>query len=263
MSSLRTPEKQRLEQLFGMSSGYVLGFSDRTFGEFFDEVVGIDIHAPKYTSMGTSKANKLREFWRLESDPLVARVLLGLLDDRGLSSANAEVAALIGECKEIANRLLAGGSALGSLKEAAASLDRRQLLQQIQRLEQSVDADPDLAIGTAKELIETCCKTILTERGKPLEGAPSLPALTKAVCRELRLVPEGVHEAAKGAKTIRVILSNLGTIAQGLAELRQLYGTGHGREAMAKGLTARHARLAVGAATTLVTFLFDTHKDRR
>jgi hypothetical protein len=53
-------------------------------------------------------------------------------------------------------------------------------------------------------------------------------------------------------------LSNLGTIGNGLAELRGLYGTGHGKTAE---LSARHAKLAVGAAATLATFLFETHKE--
>jgi hypothetical protein len=44
------------------------------------------------------------------------------------------------------------------------------LAEQIRRLESSIETDPSLAIGTAKELIETCCKTILAERGKPVDG---------------------------------------------------------------------------------------------
>jgi hypothetical protein len=39
--------------------------------------------------------------------------------------------------------------------------------------------------------------------------------------------------------------------------------TGHGPEGRAKGLELRHAKLAVGTATTLVTFLFDTYKQRK
>lgn len=75
------------------------------------------------------------------------------------------------------------------------------------------------------------------------------------------LVPEGVSEAARGGDVIRRILQNLGAIGNGLAELRGLYGTGHGREGIATGLDARHSKLAVGAASTLVSFLFDTHKE--
>lgn len=35
-------------------------------------------------------------------------------------------------------------------------------------MRESVDEDPALAVGTAKELIETVCKTIMEERGKPV-----------------------------------------------------------------------------------------------
>src|SRR5882757_4363394 len=44
MSSLKMAERQILEQHFGMGEGYVLNFSDRTFGEFVREAVGREIH---------------------------------------------------------------------------------------------------------------------------------------------------------------------------------------------------------------------------
>ena len=118
----------------------------------------------------------------------------------------------------------------------------------------------DYNIGTAKELIETCCKTILAARGKDLPGTPDIPTLTKVTCKELNLVPEGVPKAARGADVIKRLLSNLSTVGHGLAELRGLYGTGHGRHGSTSGLTARHARLAVGAASTLAVFPFETHE---
>jgi Abortive infection C-terminus len=74
-------------------------------------------------------------------------------------------------------------------------------------------------------------------------------------------VPEGIPDAARGGDVIKRLLQNLGTIGNGLAELRGLYGTGHGKHGKTEGLSARHAKLAVGAASTLVTFLFDTHKE--
>ena len=78
---------------------------------------------------------------------------------------------------------------------------------------------------------------------------------------ELNLVPDGIADAQK-AKSIKSLLGNLATITQSLAELRNLYGTGHGKDGKMKGLSTRHARLAVGAATTLAVFLFDTHQER-
>jgi hypothetical protein len=130
-------------------------------------------------------------------------------------------------------------------------------------LESSIETDPSLAIGTAKELIETCCKTILAERGKPVDGTPDVSTLTKQTMKELRLIPEGIPDSARGSDVIKRLLSNLGTIGNGLAELRGLYGTGHGKHGTATGLSARHARLAVGAASTLTVFLFATHTETK
>jgi hypothetical protein len=79
--------------------------------------------------------------------------------------------------------------------------------------------------------------------------------------KELKLVPEGIPEGARGADVIKRLLSNLGTIGNGLAELRGLYGTGHGKHGSTSGLGSRHAKLAVGAAATLAVFLFETHKE--
>jgi hypothetical protein len=263
MSTFSMTERHNLEKFLGMSGGYVLNFSDRTFGEFVFETVGIDIHDEKYTTEGTSKAKKLRTFWKLELDYTVGKLLLALIDyDTSLNAAQTtEAKALADKCRQIATRLLAGGPSLNPLKEHAKVLNANHLAEQIRRLEASVETDPSLAIGTAKELIETCCKTILAERGKPVSGTPDVSTLTKATLKELKLVPEGVPDAARGADVIKRLLSNLGTIGNGLAELRGLYGTGHGKHGSASGLSTRHAKLAVGAAATLTVFLFETHQE--
>ncbi len=248
-----------------MESGYVLNFSDRTFGEFFEEAAGVDIHSERYTIQGTSKANKLRAFWKLESDYLVGKVLQALVDyANSLDTIPFEGDdALAKQSRDIAARLLSAGLSLGDLKEHAKKFNATYLAEQIRRLEASVEKDPSLAIGTAKELIETCCKTILAERGKPVIGTPDVSTLTKETLKELRLIPEGVPEKPRGADVIKRLLSNLGTIGNSLAELRGLYGTGHGKHGSSSGLGSRHAKLAVGAASTLVVFLFETHKDTR
>jgi hypothetical protein len=77
------------------------------------------------------------------------------------------------------------------------------------------------------------------------------------------LAPDDIHDRAKAADTIKRLLSNLATVVQGLAELRNPYGTGHGHDGRAKGLLKRHARLAAGAASTLALFLLETHRDRK
>jgi hypothetical protein len=80
MSSLTFLEKRQLEELLEMGSGYVLDFSNRTFQEFFRDVVQVDIYSPRYEENGTSKANHLRTFWECEDDKKVGKVLNGLLE---------------------------------------------------------------------------------------------------------------------------------------------------------------------------------------
>jgi len=147
-------------------------------------------------------------------------------------------------------------------KEVLTEADTGYVAQQITRMEAAVNNDPDLAIGTAKELIETCCKTILDVRGVVYPRGADLPKLVKLTSKELELTPDDIPEKAKAAATVKRLLSNLATITSGIAELRNSYGTGHGKDSRAKGLSPRHARLAVGAASTLAMFLAETHYAR-
>ena len=274
MSSLSAREKARLEKLFDMSSGYVLSFSDSTIATFFYDVVNIDIHDEKYCGNGSSKAKKLREFWRLEDDYMVGKSTQAMIEkaeEKLFASSSCMTSTdetedknkkkLVEDCKSIATHLLSGQVNLDHLKKTATTFNAPHLAEQIRRIEQSINKDPALAIGTAKELVETCCKTILSERGKPITGSPNIPDLTKSTLKELNLLPKGIHEESRGSSVIKRLLSNLGTIGNNLAELRGLYGTGHGKDGNLSGLSARHARLAAGSAITLATFLFDTHQE--
>ena len=151
---------------------------------------------------------------------------------------------------------------LNSLKEKFSGTDTSYVLQQITRMEAAVENDPGLAIGTAKELVETVCKTILKERNIKLTGNENLPKLVKATAKELKLTPSDIADDAKASDSIKRLLSNLATITNGVAELRNSYGTGHGKEAKSRGLTSRHAKLAVGSASTLAIFLVETHNEQ-
>jgi len=147
-------------------------------------------------------------------------------------------------------------------RETLAGTDPSYVAQQITRMEAAIINDPDLAIGTAKELVETCCKTILTERKVTFSKNADILELVKLTCKNLDLTPDKIPEKVKASETIKRLLSNLATITQGVAELRNHYGTGHGKMAGSKGLKPRHAKLAVGAASTLAVFLMETHVER-
>ena len=80
MANLSFIEKNRFEKLFGMKTGYVLDFSDRTFQEFVGDAVGIDIYEEKYNYGSGSKANRLRGFWSVETNYNIGRLLEKLLE---------------------------------------------------------------------------------------------------------------------------------------------------------------------------------------
>ena len=104
---------------------------------------------------------------------------------------------------------IAGAPAVSAAKESLSVADAGYVAQQITRMETAVENDPVLAIGTAKELVETCCKTILVERSIDVPADVDLPKLVKLTSRELELTPDDIPEKAKAAGTIKRLLSNL------------------------------------------------------
>lgn len=79
MSSLTDVEKRYIERILNMQSGWVLDYSDATFGGFFSRHQ-VNIHDQKYQTYGASKAKKMRAFWEQDSDVLVGKVLSEMLD---------------------------------------------------------------------------------------------------------------------------------------------------------------------------------------
>lgn len=152
--------------------------------------------------------------------------------------------------------------AIDRAKKVAVQLDSDYVSQQLTRLKVAVESDPELAIGTAKEFVETVCRTILGDHDENIDELDFLP-LVKKTLKHLELIPDGIKSASKTAETVRVLLKNLAAIAHGLTELRNWYGTGHGKHAKVKGLQSRHARLAAGAASTLALFLLDTSEYKK
>ena len=124
----------------------------------------------------------------------------------------------------------------------------------------AVDKNPTDAIGKAKELIESCCKTILDNLGVAYQHNTDLSHLIDATVSQLKLAPKNIPDTAKEATTIKALLGNLRAIASNMATLRNAYGSGHGKTSSYTGLEPRHAKLAVGSSITLVNFLWDTYE---
>ena len=173
------------------------------------------------------------------------------------------------ESKRLGGKPVIGWRAVGTADSvietqatALAQVFNSEYIQkQIEQMQNSIDTNPTDAIGKAKELVESCCKTILEKSGVTIDSSWDVPRLTKETCSVLNLLPDNVDNSEQGAGTIRRILGNLSSLPQGLAELRNPYGTGHGRSSSFVALAPKHARLAVGAATSVCWFLWETYQD--
>lgn len=152
---------------------------------------------------------------------------------------------------------------LDDLVDQGLSVDLAQLRVNVQRIRAAISDDPALAIGSSKELVEATCKAILVEHGQVPSERAEITELVGLVLDRLDLLAKDVSSEKKGAQSIKKILGSLAQVVQGLAELRNLYGSGHGKGPDQRGLTARHARLCAGAASTLATFLMETAVQRR
>jgi len=144
-----------------------------------------------------------------------------------------------------------------------AVADAASIREHLDRIERGADSDPAMAISSAKALIEATTKLVLNELGESYDERADLPALVRATQRALGLHPDAIAPTAKGAESIRRILSNLSQVAIGVAELRNEYGPDHGRTRATIGLGPRHAHLAVGCAGTYCRMLLETLEARK
>jgi hypothetical protein len=75
LAELSFREKNGFERLFGMSSGYVLDFSNKSFAQFVGEIINIDIYSGPGYETYCSKADKLRQTWTDESNVVAGKLL--------------------------------------------------------------------------------------------------------------------------------------------------------------------------------------------
>ena len=109
------------------------------------------------------------------------------------------------------------------------------------RLQLLANDSPAEAIGGAKELIESVCRTVLRLIGEPSPGKTAdLVDIAKSTLKALEVAPAGIDDARNGAALIRRCLQQLGAVVA----------------------RPRHARLAAGAAITFSVFVAETYLDR-
>ena len=151
---------------------------------------------------------------------------------------------------------LAGADgALDDARRIANALSSGHVTSQITRMRANIVQDAPLAIGSAKEFVESLCKGILDARQVPRTGREDFPALVSMTRDAL-----GLKVNPKSDVTLKSMLGALGTMTNAIAELRGQVGTGHGGTPNTEAPPAGVARLAVNAAVALGVFLWETHE---
>lgn len=269
-------EKGTFLKLFNRG-GYVLDFSINDFDIFTMESVGVAL-CEKYRM---SKGKSLTAFINSASDEDCVKLLHDLLEHYeanyeneykkgvdeentwGFKKYNSEYAKIYTKCREYmdcaTNRSMPLAATAADLQEKFSS---EYLTKQIDLMLKMQIENPTDAIGKAKELIESCCKTILDELQVTWDKSWDISKLTGETLKQLNLTPQSVSSTDPIDENIKAVLGNLRGITSKLAEIRNSYGSGHGKEATFKGLEERHAKLAVGCSITFVSFLWDTYEGR-
>jgi len=141
------------------------------------------------------------------------------------------------------------------LLTGAAHLER-----QIGALEAAASSNPGLAFDLAKTLLESACKTVLSERACKYDGGWDLPRLLKETLSQLQLVPGELGTEADVSDSLRKTAGGLQTTIQGICELRNTHGfASHGKDPTFQELESVQALLVARAADAIVSFMFRVH----
>jgi hypothetical protein len=183
MADLTSIEKVRLESILEMDSGYVLNFSNKTLREFILEINNKDIYDEVYSFNGDSKANRLRAFWQKESNYIVAKQILALLEYsedimlRREEAIEPKKQNLLEECRRIAERIQQNGVDEGIDAILQPALDDKDFSLLAESIRDSIERnEPETALDrlhtyVVKYVRSLCDKHGITyDRNKPLHS---------------------------------------------------------------------------------------------
>lgn len=136
--------------------------------------------------------------------------------------------------------------------------------EQVRSIEQAVVENPALAFDLARTLVETVCRTILTERKVTYSEDDDLPKLFKIASNNLPFLPPTASSEAEVRRSLGQTLNGLSTAIQGICELRNRCGfASHGSDQPRPALETAQALMAAEAADTIVGFRHRVHRQDR
>jgi hypothetical protein len=170
-----------------------------------------------------------------------------------------EVMATRGLSYQSGGKIIGGASPFYAPSKSLADLIRSGDLPAInaefERAYANVTADPPAAVTAACAILEATCKTYIAEEKLAPPSDQSLHPLWKVVQGHLGLSPATTSDG-----DLKKILGGLASVVDGVGAFRTHTGSAHGQGPTPITIGPRHARLAVHAAHTVVTFVLETWK---
>lgn len=188
-----------------MSSGYVLNFSNRTFHEFVLDAVRLDIYDAKYDYGSGSKANRLRGFWDVEPDHVVATLM-----DHMLAYAKQELAPdpdLLGRAQVILDRLR-GAAAVDDLDAIAPNANEADFEKLARSVHDSINAgEPEVGLDRLHTFVSKYVEVLAAQEGVSVRREDPLHSRYAIVVRALR--NRGAIETDMAERILRSTISTM------------------------------------------------------
>lgn len=252
-------EKNIIKTFFN-HDGYVFNFSDATFDNFTVQSIGVPIKS----TYGLSKAKSLSRFIDEGSDQKVLKLIEDLLDY--YEDLNSEMEWKTENNDKIANKIRemlssnseTDGSVDVDLEKLTEIFNNDYIEKQMKLMKDLIETHPADSIGKSKELLESCFKFILDNENIDYKDSDKLQDLRQKVFVMLNL-DSNKNNSAKSNKEVKKILSSLTQVIDGINNLRNREGDGHGKGKDFIELPPRYARLVVNSSIALVRFIWDTY----
>ena len=221
MADLSSIERRKLERLFHMSGGYVLDFTDPTFSEFFEEHTRRDIDAAAYRERGTSKANRLRRFWAVESNHLVGKVIQALILYGQAENCLGDEPGLTDDCGKIASRMMRD-TPVAELDALTATVDERDFETVAQQVREAIEKNlPEAALDRLHTFVIKYVRTLCEQRGVEVNRDKALHSIFGEYVKRLR---EAGH--LESLMTERILKSSI-SVLEAFSDVRNNKSLAH------------------------------------
>lgn len=245
MSDLTNMEKRKLERAFGMDSGYVLDFSNRTFEDFILDCLGIEIYDEKYDYASGSKANRLRALWNLESNYNVGKLLDEIFTNWDELSRGYNKKPLPEECLKIVQRLKTSAPVpdIGAVKPNINDKDFEVLAKSVR---ESIDRnEPEIGLDRLHTFVTKYFRVLCEKHGITTEWDKPLHSLVGEYVKFLKK-----EELIESAMTERILKSSI-SVMEAFNKVRNQQSYAHDNTV----LNYNESLLIFGHVTSSIRFI--------